>query len=181
MTLHDHKFSSSNASTRYIIVPLHETKVTEIISRQAPYLTEDEMFAVPDLRDIRDFHETVCALDRKSPTKMLVFQMGTDKACQATLAFLMGCHMMLSHGLGFEETYLSFGRLHSIMDPQSRDGPHISVKSCLRAFCRAKCFEWFMFNEHDDGLPEKHGTMHIDEYLHYARYQQAIYTYAINI
>ncbi len=103
-----------------------------------------------------------CAVETKYPTKRIVFQAGTDSSTQATIAFLMGCHMMLSHGLGFEETYLAFRRLHSIMEPQSCTGPQISVKSCLRAFCRAKCSEWITFID-------KPGSMHIDEYLHYAR------------
>jgi hypothetical protein len=155
------------SSLNYVFVSPHQTNVTEFLQRETQRKSRDK-FTKPKIEDIYEFDQMACAVEAKYPTQRIVFQTGSDQNAQATISFLMGCHMMLSHGLGFEETYLAFRRLHSIMDPPTRDGPQISVKSCLRAFCRAKCSEWITFKDPVAGSPDKPGTMHIDEYLHYA-------------
>jgi hypothetical protein len=152
----------------YVLVPLHQTKVTELLQRE-PQRRKRDTFIAPNMEDIYDFDEMACAFEAKYPTQKIVFQTGSDHGSQATIALLMGCHMMLRHGLGFEETYLAFRRLHSIIDPQPLNELRISVKSCLRAFCRAKCSEWITFKDPVEGSPDKPGSINIDEYLHYAR------------
>jgi hypothetical protein len=122
-------------------------------------------FSAPSVEDIFRFDQMACALEARNPTHKIVFQSRLDQHSQAILVFLMGCHMMLSHGLGFEETYLAFGCLHRIMDP----GPQISVKSCLRAFCRAKCSNWITFKGPMTASPGDNHSIHIEKYLHYAR------------
>jgi hypothetical protein len=156
------------SSLNYAFIPLHQTVVNETLHRDSIGSAQDKFLDLR-LEDIYEFDQLACAVEATHPTKRIVVHTGSDDSSQATIAFLMGCHMMLSHGLGFEETYLSFRRLHSIMDPQSRNGPLISVKSCLRAFCRAKCFEWLTFQKPFETIPGKPGSIHIDEYLHCAR------------
>jgi hypothetical protein len=164
--------SKQISGLHYYVVPFYESHVTEIIHREAEQLPSNEFyFGVPRLKDIFEFDQMACALERKDPATKIVYQAGSDWVSQSTLSFLIGCHMMISHGLGFEETYLAFGSIRSLLEPSSllRDTSRISVKSCLRAFCRAKCSDWITFKEQNEDLPEKPGTIHIDEYLHYAR------------
>ena len=126
-------------------------------------------FSAPSVEDIFGFDQMACALEERNLSHKIVFQSRLDWHSHATLAFLMGCHMMLSHGLGFEETYLAFRRLHTIMDPEPRNEPQITVKSCLRAFCRAKCSNWMIFKGPMAASPDSNNSIHIEKYLQYAR------------
>jgi hypothetical protein len=154
----------------YHVVPLFASHINEIIHREAEQHPSGEFrFTTPRLKDILEFDQMACALEKKNPVTKIVYQAGSDRITQSTLSFLVGCHMMISHGLGYEETYLAFGSIRHLLEPSSFDQPSISVKSCLRAFCRAKCSDWITFKEQTDDSPEKPGSIHIDEYLHYAR------------
>ena len=104
-------------SLNYAFVPLHQTIVTEFLQRD-PQTNSGYEFLELTLEDIYVFDQRACAVEAKYPTKRIVVHTYSNECAQATMAFLMGCHMILSHGLGFEETHLSFRRLHSILDPQ---------------------------------------------------------------
>jgi hypothetical protein len=130
---------------------------------------EAAAFSPPSVEDIFRFDQMACALETKNPTHKIVFQTKLDQHSQATHTFLMGCHMILSHGLGFEETFLAFRRLHSIMDPHPHNTPQISVKSCLRAFCRVKCSNWIIFKGPMAASPECSNSIHVEKYLLCAR------------
>jgi hypothetical protein len=170
------------SSLNYAFIPLRQTTVTAIIQRNSQEILHDSFLDLR-LEDIYEFDRIACAVEATYPTKRIVVPTGSDSSSRATIAFLMGCHMMLSHGLGFEETYLAFRRLHSIMDPQSSNGPQITVKSCLRAFCRAKCFQWITFQDPSENSPDTQGSIQIDEYLHYARSccSRALFTLACHL
>jgi hypothetical protein len=156
------------SSLNYVVAPFAQSRAPDNNSLDENQLQET-FFDPPNIEDVIGFDVMACALEAKCPTQKVVFHSSHDQRAQGTLAFLLGCHMMLSHGLGFEETYLAFRRLHSLMDPQSRDGPQISVKSCLRAFCRAKCSNWIIFKDLAASPSESNLSIHIRTYLHYAR------------
>ena len=155
------------SSLNYVVVPFAQSHVPEIsFDENGQYRA---FFNPPNADDVYKFDLMACDLEAKFSTQKIVFHSGHDPQAQATLAFLLGCHMMLSHGLGFEETYLAFRRLHGLLDPQSCNGPHISVKTCLRAFCRAKCSNWIVFKDLATASSESTSSIHILKYLHYAR------------
>jgi hypothetical protein len=126
------------------------------------------------LGDILKFNATVGSLERKKPRMKLVFQAGRDRSIQAQMTFLLGCHMIMSHGVGFEETFLAFQTLYrdSTFNHFGQSGMSEvcqSIKSCWRAMCYAKCLSWVDSNSFvntNDG--EDASSIQIDEYLHYA-------------
>ena len=155
------------SSLNYVLATF--THAPEIRREQPSHHEYATAFSAPSVEDIFRFDQMACALEERNLSHKIVFQSRLDWHSHATLAFLMGCHMMLSHGLGFEETYLAFRRLHTIMDPEPRNEPQITVKSCLRAFCRAKCSNWMIFKGPMAASPDSNNSIHIEKYLQYAR------------
>ena len=95
-----------------------------------------------------------------------------DQQTQEAVAFLVGCHLMLSHGYGFEETILLFRPPNELIATYYADQRHVnySFKNLLRAVCCAKCLGWIDF--HADPETESTGYPHIDmaQNDHYSRY-----------
>ena len=154
----------SNMKFKY--VSLLRSNIADIIHR-LPAMPSITLFSAPCLKDILQFDHMASGIQQRSPTKKIVFQVGSEASAQATMAFLLGCHMMLSNGLGFEETFLALGRMIQSLDNREQGCLAISMRSCLRAFCRAKCSGWI--RTADSGTCGDSSSIHIDEYLHYAR------------
>jgi hypothetical protein len=158
----------------YLVVPLSVADVADISSSSSDkeIYANEEVFEPPSLGNIFKFDEMASALERKHPRMKLVFQTGPVPSTQIKMAFLMGCHMIMTHGIGFEETNLAFRNFRSLFGFESHESADITIASCWRAFCCAKSLAWIEFNKvvcdytHDDPC------IHIDEYMHYARYVQ---------
>ncbi len=97
------------------------------------------------LSDIFRFDDTMRKVLSNGGSRFkLVVNIGSDLVTQARNSFLLGCHLIMSHGLGFEEAFLSLRPLHKLFDQLSNDCA-ISVEKSLRAFCCAKCLNWIDF------------------------------------
>ena len=70
----------------------------------------------------------------------LVFLIGREINQQKKSLFLIGCHLILTHGLEFEEACLSLKRFSGFIDDKFSEW---SVGTGLRSFCCAKCMDWF--------------------------------------
>jgi hypothetical protein len=100
--------------------------------------------AILSLSDIFRFDETMRKeLSQISGLKLLV-NIGSDIMTQARNTFLLGCHLIMSHGLGFEEAFLSLRPLHDLFDQFFQECA-FSVEQSLRAFCCAQCLNWIDF------------------------------------
>ena len=129
-----------------------------------------EGFLPSCLSDIARFDSMVNNVSNSHPHSKLVFSTTTEPEYQRRLVFLLGCHMIMRQGLGFEEAYLAFRPMHDVLEESSIQ--NLSVRRSLRAFCCAKCLGWIDFNR-DFTLftDEENRTMIcMDEYDHYARY-----------
>ena len=124
----------------------------------------------PCLEDVFKFHESVCSLERKNPRKKLVFQAGENQSVQTITGFLLGCHLLITHGIEYDRLCLTFRDFHDMFDDIGCDfADSISIHSCWRALWRAKCLKWIEFEKMTHTDPEKDYCIHIDEYIHYAR------------
>ena len=99
-------------------------------------------------------------------TKHVVVCPGFEENRQVKTLMLLGCHMIMSRGMSFEETVLAFRPLNTLLQMNLRGIS--SFEAVLRAMCCAKCLSWIHFgleqtNKMDDGIQ-------MDEYIHYARY-----------
>ena len=149
----------------YLVVTLDMVNIRKLDEHDTPEL---ETFDPQGLGDIFRFDEMANALARKDSKLKLVFQTGADQRVQRSLTFLLGCHMILSHGVGFEEAYLAFRQLHHLVEFDAENS--VTIRSCWRAFCCAKVHGWVDFNPVLGPSPYDADCMHIEEYLHYARH-----------
>ncbi len=96
----------------------------------------------------------------------LVFTIKYDSGYMPKSLFLIGCHLILSHSLGFEETCLSLKRF-----PGYADGGlgEVCLATGLRSFCCAKCLDWISctappqcINSSAPALSEITKKLHVD-------------------
>ena len=103
---------------------------------------------------------------KRCSVPLLVFA-GTEPSQQVAIAFLVGCHLIMTHGLAFEEVVLALRPLQDKIDEFI--GP-LGSTAALRAMCCAKCLDWVDFHEDSDsGAPLK-CPIDMDAYLHYSRH-----------
>ncbi len=128
---------------------------------------KDNGFEPSSLSEIFRFNMMVAKMSKQHSTLKLVLCSGPDIQSQVQLAFLLGCHMIMTHGLGFEEAYLAFRPIYGLFEPISSNT--MSVEKSMRAFCCAKCLNWIDFGQHIDDSKSDHPIC-MDECDHYARY-----------
>ena len=74
----------------------------------------------------------------------LVYVFGQGLHSHERCLFLIGCHLMMTHGLGFEETCLSLKPV--LKKVNLHDAPCGELlKAWLRSICCAKCLDWIDF------------------------------------
>ena len=109
---------------------------------------EHNAFSPSSLTEIFKFDEMACALERNNTKTRLVFCTGGSHASQARLAFLVGCHMMMSHGTTLDDTIQYFRNLHGLFHQfASTNGGNVSVQSCWRALSSARSLHWIDFRK----------------------------------
>ena len=94
----------------------------------------------------------------------VVFSTGKDVKLQVRLAFLLGCNMIMSHGIGHEAAFESLKPMHSLFLHLGLDRPMMEY---FHAVSKAKQNRWIDFSAwlQEEFLP----TSDMDEYIHYAR------------
>jgi hypothetical protein len=125
-------------------------------------------FHPSDLSEICRFDSNVKSLMQLNPKLKLIVCATNEIPQQVHFAFLLGCHMIMTLGLGFEETYLAFRPLHNLFAIQSTE--EMSLEKSLRAFCCAKCLNWIDFGQGPSSCCGKYRPICMEEYDKYARY-----------
>ena len=95
---------------------------------------------------------------------------GYEPCHQAKVLFLLGCHLVISRGLRFEETLIAFRPFWELFGCCS---PGVNwIENCWLAICCVKRLKWIDFSDdesdrNDDWACE--AELQMDEYMHYAR------------
>jgi hypothetical protein len=127
-------------SVEFRVVPLSASKKTIEIGEEG-ICNDDTSCHFASLSDIHRFDSMVKSMTSNNFGIKLLFHISRDPALQTRVLFLLGCHMILTCGLGFEETYLSFRQFHQTFE-QYCSARGASVEQSLRALCCAKCSDW---------------------------------------
>ncbi len=90
---------------------------------------------------------------------------GFEAKRQAKTLMLLGCHMVLSQGMAFEEAFLIFRPLHSLIRTHYTGISAFEI--LLRAMCCAKCLNWIDFGLACNNRAK--ACIQMDEFIHYAR------------
>lgn len=89
-----------------------------------------------------------------------IFLICGSAAMHMQCLFLIGSHLIMAYGLGFEETFLCLRHCHVLVDAGDLDYKEIFANK-LRAFCCAKCLDWIDFRVVMQKLP-----VQIDKFVH---------------
>jgi hypothetical protein len=119
------------------------------------------------LEEMFNFDVTMQNLARRQANRVLVCT-GFDTNRQARTLMLLGCHMVISQGMGFEETFLIFRPMQSTLKTHLIGISAFEV--LLRAICCAKCLNWINFGLDSNNRPAN--CVQMDEFIHYARSDQ---------
>ncbi len=125
----------------------------------------DENIASLSLEEMFRFDGIMRSLVQQQEHHVVVCT-GVETNRQARTLMLLGCHMVMSQGMAFEETLLSFRPQQSLI--QSHFRGVLAFEVLLRAVCCAKCLNWIDFGL-DMSESAAESGIQMDEFIHYAR------------
>jgi hypothetical protein len=138
--------------------------IVEPQSSECNLIRTDENSVSFSLEEILRLDITLQNLEERQAHRILVCT-GFESCRQAKTLMLLGCHMVLSQGMAFEEAFLIFRPLHSLI--QTYYTGISAFEILLRAMCCAKCLNWIDFGLACNSRPK--GCIQINEFFHYAR------------
>jgi hypothetical protein len=123
------------------------------------------LFLPASLIEVYKFDEMTNQVARRNADHKLVFSAGRNVHFQTRAAFLVGCHMVMSHGFDAEKTFQVFKSFEEFFD-----WSQIGILDCWRALYRAKSAGWIDFQERFDfGSDDGTMTINMEEFIHYSR------------
>ncbi len=147
---------------KYVIVPIIQTvgNSQEMCGND----TTDE-FLPASLIELYRFDEMANQIARRNADHKLVFSGGRNLQLQMRAAFLIGCHMIMSHGLDSENVFQIFKSFEEFFG-----STQVGILDCWRALHLAKTAEWVDFQERFDcDYCDETKTINMEEFIHYSR------------
>ena len=136
-----------------------------VCEKASPLSRPSTEFVPSSLTDIYRFDAWINA-QLQNCSGQVVVHAGVIPHVQVRMCFLLGSHFIMSHGNGFEETFLNFKPLHGLFNRFCTvEGIHSSLCKGWRSLCAAKSINWINFQE----SPTSPG-IDLEEMIHYARY-----------
>jgi hypothetical protein len=150
---------------KYIVVPM---------AAMCRCTKEDDLantFTPSSLIEIYKFDAMANQIKRQNSGQKLIFASGRNVSVQRRATFLIGCHVIMSHGLDADTT---FSMLKNINEHCAENGSvHVKILDCWCALERAKSIGWIDFRERFDFECNDEGgdkSLDMDEFIHYSRY-----------
>ena len=128
----------------------------------------EQSILTSSLEEVFRFDSVVQNTMARSPVgAQILICAGHEPSRQVRVLLLIGCHLIMSQGLGFEETVLAYRPFKDMLASHSPNETWQWLQDCWRAMCCAKYLDWIDFSESQEEKIE--GAIHMDEYIHYAR------------
>lgn len=125
------------------------------------------------LTEIYRFGVLVANIIKSHENSNIVFSVSSDMREQLDLIFLLGCHLIMHHGLDFEETCLALLPMKKVFPKYESES--VELETAFRAVWCAKHSNWIDFETGWDSCQvSEESFICMDEYVHYARYEQMI-------
>ena len=152
------KIAQHKLHSNYLVLPL--TRKHTVLSEN------DAKYVLSSLEEIYQFDQMVHAIMRQNSGMKVVFYTGVGNQHQLKAIFLIGCHLIMTHGWTSAEVVSTFSSMSESVLNSEND---CSVRSSWRAIFWAKKKNWINFKETFDLGLEGHDGIQMDEYLHYSR------------
>ena len=126
-------------------------------------------FEPSSLEEIYRLDTMMNTVMRRNSEFKVVVSAGTDVKHQVKVVFLLGCHMIMSHGLNSEQTHHLFASFEEFFAYEECGQSHLI--SSWRAIHQAKSIGWIDFRERFELEQDEPGAIDMEEYIHYSRYK----------
>ena len=159
----------AKSMAQHILKSNHITVPIASVCRYDHDIDNREIILAPTaLVDIYKFDDIARQIARRNADCKLVFSAGCNVQTQIRAVFLIGCHLILSHGLDVDQTLGIFRRFEEFFaDPGNS---HVKLFDCWRALHRASCVSWIDFRERFDLDLHQGQTINMEELIHYSRW-----------
>ena len=161
--------ANQQLNQNYLIVPLHQSQ-TDVLLTEDNSEDNSQAFTPSTLAQIYKFDQILRDISRKNVGAKLVFCSGTERLAQSKIAFLFGCHLLMTHCVDLESVIMAFAPMNHIFGVTEPSSDSFSVWSCWRALACAKQMDWLDFWEVFDTGDCSDCCIKIEEFLHYARW-----------
>ena len=174
------KIAMDELIQNYLIIPLHQSRDWETTSSYEIKETDDAnaIFVPSTLAQIYKFDQMIRDVSRKHPGVKLVFCTGIKRLVQLKIAFLLGCHLLMTHCVYLEGVFIAFDPMSDVLDG-SCSGTDLQgddmVQCGWRSLAQARQMEWLNFWEVFDRGDNSECSIMIEEFVHYARFVPAFY------
>ena len=115
-------------------------RMAQVVSQHLTDTDSSESKHFGSLSLLHQFDSLATRLATEQHSPKLAFVFGETTQAFERYLFLIGCHLIMTHGFGFEETCLALDKVHT----HTRRCVD-STKDWLRSLCCAKCLDWIDF------------------------------------
>jgi hypothetical protein len=151
--------------TKYVIVPFMSSDSSSEITDSSVL----EGFEPSSLTEIYNFDKVANQVARQHLDHKLVFSTSSKARARSRVVFLLGCHLILSHGMTYFDVCKSFSDIQWVFSqlPPASDENQPSVQSCWSCIACTTRLGWLDFQ----GLVHRdEGGIDMEEYMHYSKY-----------
>ena len=159
------RMAHHSLKSNYIIVPM--TSICKHTKERGI-----DGLAPSSLIELYKFDAVANRIARQNEAQKLVFATGRSPQEQKRSVFLIGCHLIMSHGLDTELTITAFKTFkdHFLYTSNGQ----ISIHDCWYALERAKSTGWIDFQERFQVEGPDAPTLDMEEFIHYSWYSQPL-------
>ena len=136
-----------------------------------------ESFTPSSLTELYRFDVTANQIQRRNADHKLVFAAGRSLHLQRRAIFLIGCHVIMSHGFDAESTFSIFKPYKELLEANESD--RTNILDSWHALDLAKSMEWLNFQEFfniESNNGSNVATLDMEEFIHYSRYLRGFFT-----
>ena len=125
-----------------------------------------ERFVPSSLTEIYKFDEMVQRFERNMEECVIVFSAGRSKYSQRRVAFLIGCHLIISKCCFAHDVYQCFCGPHEILGDNVQKA---IIMDCWKALHKVRSLAWIDFRERFTQSTSQAGSIDMEEFMHYSR------------
>ena len=147
---------------KYVVVPICSSASN---SSETWVNDTTDGFIPASLIELYKFDEMANQIARRNADHKLVFSAGRNLQVQMRAAFLIGCHMVMSHGFDADKVFQIFKSFEEFFGCSQ-----VGILDCWRALHRAKSAGWVDFQERFDfDSCDETVAINMEEFIHYSR------------
>ena len=146
-------------SLKFVIVHMTESEGSSTVT-----------FHPPSLCEIFKFDRLMTSLAHRYQYCKILLCVGSKASHRLKATFLAACHKMISHRVSLQSSLEIFNRnIGALAGEEWNEFAGKSADGCIRAVNHAIKNRWIDVDQEFESRQTREESIHVDEYLHYAR------------